>query len=523
MKKALFLTLIMVAQCIICYGQNIDFCIYQNDSIEKSDWYIKGNIYQKDYLLFIDMLQTTHPSFLLNGMDDLLNNTIQEDYCQLKKCKDRNILLQKIESILSTLNDGHSGVVPEYNPNAIYPFVLFIDGNDVYLRAVNSEYSDFLGKKIISINGCPIFDVFDAFRPLISCDNDVFFKNNVCNYMQIKDMWDMTGIKCPKNGLKLVFSDKTSFILPTYTKKDIHLEYVSTGKQTNSPRQNTKSPFSYQILPEQNICYFQFNNCIDQNSIKYQYGNTSGNADEVQHIWEKYPRFDNFLIDMFDEIQENGISTLVIDVRNNGGGNSELCSQLLSYLAPIDSLKTYTSSIRFSKLWEQTYSQLSNLYKERMKGTNLEYHYGTLYNCTDLPDIYENSDENTISAKNNYFNMNRDTQKIFKGNVIFIQNAKTFSSAGMLITEAIDNGIGIVIGDRSSYRPCNYGDLLAWKLPNTAIKGVVSHKFFSRPNCAHCQDDYIEPKVLISGTWENVLKGQDPCWEWIINNQKTNK
>ncbi|MDR0659706.1 MAG: hypothetical protein LBG19_02665 [Prevotellaceae bacterium] len=53
-----------------------------------------------------------------------------------------------------------------------------------------------------------------------------------------------------------------------------------------------------------------------------------------------------------------------------------------------------------------------------------------------------------------YFPLNRNEELIFKGRVIFIQNEKTYSSAGMLITTAVDNNIGTVVGSSNSYRPC---------------------------------------------------------------------
>lgn len=116
------------------------------------------------------------------------------------------------------------------------------------------------------------------------------------------------------------------------------------------------------------------------------------------------------------------------------------------------------------------------------------------------------------------FVRNKDSGKIFKGQVIFIQNASTYSSAGLLVTDAVDNLVGIVIGSKSSFKPCHYGDMLAWQLKNTGIKGYVSHKFFTRPNTVKCIEEDISPSVSVSYTLEDVLKGEDVYWKWIMDN-----
>jgi hypothetical protein len=88
----------------------------------------------------------------------------------------------------------------------------------------------------------------------------------------------------------------------------------------------------------------------------------------------------------------------------------------------------------------------------------------------------------------------------------------------MLILEAIDNGIGTLIGNKSSYKSCSYGDLLGWELPNTKIQGFVSHKIFKRPDVSKCNDLYIIPDVLIEPSFNDLSTGNDRCWDWIIEN-----
>lgn len=231
----------------------------------------------------------------------------------------------------------------------------------------------------------------------------------------------------------------------------------------------------------------------------------------------QYPRFDKFLNNMFEDIQSNKIKTLVIDVRNNTGGNSKLCDILLSWLKPIKDIREGSSSIRFSELWKLHYMNLYNEYKRIFAEIKLPFKMGTLYDSAILSSLSSiEKSPSIINKMNEYFLMNKDTSKIFKGNIIFIQGKKTYSSAGLLITEARDNNIGIIIGDKSSYRPCNYGDILFGELPNTHIKGSVSHKIFYRPNVNKCNESTLIPDVYLPTTWSDVIQNKDVCWEWVL-------
>ena len=128
----------------IVHGQN--FYTYRSEDVENSTLYTEGNIYQKDFLLFIDLLQSAHPAFVNSNVlpiDSLRN----EGYKCLKRCYDENELRFTIQSILSKLHDGHTIVDWNMKNILVYPIVLFFDENDVYLVGTNVEYQEHIGKK----------------------------------------------------------------------------------------------------------------------------------------------------------------------------------------------------------------------------------------------------------------------------------------------------------------------------------------------------------------------------------------
>ncbi len=227
------------------------------------------------------------------------------------------------------------------------------------------------------------------------------------------------------------------------------------------------------------------------------------------------PDFGLFLREMFSEMEQQGVKTLVIDVRDNGGGNSQLCDQLLSWLKPIDEIREMSSLIRISKLWENQYPEMAMMYKEKLRKKDISYRLGELYDLSIL-DKEESEKSEMEKMIKQMFVMNHSSDSLFTGNVIFMQGEDTFSSAGDLITTAVDNEIGIIIGNNGVYSPQGYGDLLYWELPNTHIRGFVSHKIFMRPDATKRNEDAIIPDIPLLETWEDFCNGIDPCWRWVI-------
>lgn len=494
---------------------------YTNDKIVSLESYKSGNIFQKDFLLFSDMLNTCHPAFSRGRIPPFDIDSINSaGYDWSKKCTSTSQFYNYLQAILTRLNDGHTTLLPVVDENLIYPFILFKDNNYLYLKGINKEYESSLGKRVIQINNQPALEVINSFRETISCDNSIGFYNKVNDFMQLYSIWKNHRYCLSDSTLKLQFADMETISLKPITKKEIKLVTLPNKSSNSAIRENTKQPFIYKILPEKNICYLQFNSCLDQSSLRIQYNQIKERAKIPENILEKklskIPRFDVFLDTMFKQIREGNIQTLVIDVRNNSGGNSKLCDILLSWLKPHNEINQYKSLIRFSKLWEQNYPLLADEYKQALINDKKTFVEGELYECSLLPNL-TNKKESIFEKEKEYFRINTNRDLIFKGNIIFIQNARTYSSAGLLISTAMDNNIGIVIGSESAYSPCNYGDLLYWELPNTQIKGCMSHKIFIRPNITKCSESSLMPNVHLIPSWIEVMDNKDICWDWILS------
>ncbi|MGN1228355.1 MAG: S41 family peptidase [Prevotella sp.] len=204
---------------------------------------------------------------------------------------------------------------------------------------------------------------------------------------------------------------------------------------------------------------------------------------------ESLPRWDKMLDEMFAKMKEENVKTLVVDAQYNNGGSSMLCDELLIRLCPLAQFKNYSTYMRFSRLMA-AYNPRVGVAK---KSWEEHGHIDELYQ---MP---------AGKTKPGFVH-----PEVFGGKVIFIQGAKTFSSAGILMTLARDNNIGVIVGVESSYSPSHYGEVLPFRLPNTNVIGSVSCKYFARPDAQHVDDKTLVPDVKID------LDDKDKAWEQIL-------
>ncbi len=475
MKYKFLLLLVLLPITVIAQQSNI---IYTDSVVMNSKKYLKGNDYQKDFLLFLNMLENTHPAFAMENPPIDIKIIRKEGYKELKKFNDSEKFALYLESIVSQLQDGHTYIYCNYPSDTIFPMAFKYLNNEFFIQGVEEGNDEFIGKKILTVNGFDMYDVMMSFGSLLSCDNDIFLieRFNCITKFCWKDSKYNT-----QEALTVTCDDGSSLNLNYLSAKEIKWKWVET-KPLQSPYQKTKMPFRYEVYPENGICYLQFSSCKDKNTLRFQFQARGFNGMTEEEFEEKIkdiPQFDMFLEEVFDTIKKLDIQTLVVDARSNSGGNSMLCDQLLSWLKPVDEIKSFDSQKRISKLMEANYP----------------------------------------NAVGNLFTMNTDADKVFKGNVYFIQDNVTFSSAAMLIVMATDNNIGTVIGEAGSYRPCHFGDVLSYELPNTHVKGGVSHAYFMRPDKDACGENSLIPTIHIQRTWQDFIEGNDPWWQYILNNQ----
>ncbi|MHA6529200.1 S41 family peptidase [Paenibacillus sp. BAC0078] len=183
--------------------------------------------------------------------------------------------------------------------------------------------------------------------------------------------------------------------------------------------------------------------------------------------------------DFFAEVNKRGIRYIAVDLRNNGGGDSRVVDEFMSYLK-VKSYRTYGAILRFSP-------QVHAAYGGQESGT-AKY----------APSVTDNP---------------LKTAQPFKGKLYILTSPRSFSSANMFAVTVQDNQLGLILGEATGNKPSSYGDVLPFKLPSSGLEFQVSFKNFTRPNPKLDPADAVFPDIEAYTTVKDIIKRRDAQME----------
>lgn len=229
-----------------------------------------------------------------------------------------------------------------------------------------------------------------------------------------------------------------------------------------------------------------FSNGVEAEYTFQKPGSGSGSGEDNDPVNRWYMDGDVFVVDfnMCDDNDElkaiaaelkkavdGGCMKVIIDVRDNPGGNSNACTRLLNAMGM--GAPQYDMLVRFSPLAQQGRGYLRQSGEFRYTGS----------------DAAVKRNENVRLA--------------------VLCDRVTFSSATMMCVYVRDGGHGVLIGEPSSNRPSAYGDILYFSLENSHVNACISHKQFIRPDEANTE------RMLVPDFWVDPTGAYDAAMDWL--------
>ena len=242
---------------------------------------------------------------------------------------------------------------------------------------------------------------------------------------------------------------------------------LSFSERPIMPVQIGEPAYWWKVIPEINSGYFRLSTCPKPTAA--------------------YERnVDGF----FHEVAVRDLTSVIVDVRGNTGGNSAVIDALLDHL-PADDLPYYGGSRRLSvHAIEQR--KLDPEQFDMMPGSDL-----------------------TVVMQNRYVkdrHMRRLTP--FTGEVLVLTDSGTFSSGNWVATVLTDNRLATVIGRPTGNAPSSYGDILSFDV-GYGLDLTVSYTRWIRPDPTRDPADSLHPDVHVPFLLDEVTSGSDPIWEWV--------
>ncbi|MDP4174560.1 MAG: S41 family peptidase [Bacteroidota bacterium] len=231
---------------------------------------------------------------------------------------------------------------------------------------------------------------------------------------------------------------------------------------------------------------------------------------------DKENPFSEFLKNTFSELKTKHAKGLIVDLRKNGGGNSDFGKELLKYITD----KPFRTSAK--KIWRS-----STQYKKYMRKQIPWWAGWATYPpviwiaglFTDETGMFTASDGECIELIREE-EIPGENPLRFNGRVCFLIGPGTFSAAVDLANAVGDYRLAELIGEETGGIPNSYGEVYNFVLPNTKIEGGISSAYFVRANGNEKNGHGVLPDIKVRQSAEDMARNYDTVLEaakkWIL-------
>ena len=221
-----------------------------------------------------------------------------------------------IAQIIALAGDAHTALSMPITGVIPFEFYWFPEG--IYIVATSKVHTAFLHCRVTHINRVSIEEVIQRLSSIVSHENNGFLKAQITKYLPAGEVLYGLGITDDATQVELTLELPEGNELDiTVTTEDYHknnkkILKINPVSEESLPlyRRNKDKSFWSFFIKEQNTLYFNYSSCKDM----------------------KESSVIEFCIDLMNFIDQENVEKLVIDLRNNLGGNSTFLENFIREL-----------------------------------------------------------------------------------------------------------------------------------------------------------------------------------------------
>lgn len=261
-----------------------------------------------------------------------------EKLIQNKKNMNVYTIVVEISKLIALAGDAHTAL--ELPKNNMLPIEIFWFEEGIYIIGTMPEFETALHHKIIEIDGVPMTEVIEKFTEMISHENMQFVKSQLPELLVCTDILYGLGIASSVEKVQLRIESldgkQSSLVMPSMKYKDWKMEaHKENKRQETSGDQAEKLP-----LFRKNLDLYYWEEQIEKESILYV---NYKKCKEMETL-----SVENFIGNLEENLEKDlKIKNIVLDYRNNNGGDSELFRPFIEWLSEFQRERNENSNQAF--------------------------------------------------------------------------------------------------------------------------------------------------------------------------------
>jgi len=417
---------------------------------------IAPQLLQQDFTSLRDTLQKIHAGLYRYKSKSEMDRLFDRYFKELDHPMSEVAYFAIISQLISGIEDGHTecflpkDLISQFKTEVkLFPVQLRFIGNNAYVPCDTREFP--AGTEILAIDHRSIGTIRKRLFEHLSSDGRIQTEK----YVKVNDGHDPFAYL-----YDVVYGTQENFEVKYKTREGATAVKMIAADYFK----NMECPPPGRVIPSRYL------------ELSYQPGNVVVMTIRTfanEYLVQTKESLANYLAASFKELEDKKINSLIIDLRENGGGDDSNGALLYSYLT--DRPFAY-------------YASLSS----------------TTGAIKDHPDLVELQQPQKIN---------------YKGKVVFLTSGKSFSGAAEFSSIARTNNRGIFIGEETGggYYGNTSGNRIVFFLPNTQIKvNIPLFKYVMAVRKVKDKDRGTIPDYLIVPSMNDILQHHDVQMDFAL-------
>ena len=458
-----------------------------------------------DFSYLVKELVATHPDpysgfggkvFFHKQAYDITND-LQENNCTLQAFTD------KVSAFLSNLQDGHTVLyqpeIKERNKAGIFIISAKVIPDGLVVSEVPAESKEFLGSRILGVNGAPLDSLLQIVSTLEGCENLYGRYAWLNRYLSHSDFI-----------LKVFPETKDHLLLnietPEGIRKDLSIPLISKDKWKDYPvaklpewdAMPADSYMSYRFMdPSKEIMLFRLTSVMARENFEVTIYNNWPNAYNQMKDFYKWtlnkempadttealqgiPSYSETFLSLLEEMKKQKSHTLIIDLRGNGGGWTPITMPTLYQLFGDKYLQTDMST-HFYRLLSPLYLQKTNKTLEVFNQMyQSDFSLGDYIFDDAAPDTSEVTEQRSRFIQDCMSDTKPELEKqqgkpVYTPEHIYVVTDEWTFSAAFHYTYYLWKMGATIVGVPTMQAPNTFMEQTSFQLPYTRLNGSISN------------------------------------------------
>lgn len=300
--------------------------------------------WEEDIAVYQTQLKQGHLNLFHASSEKAFDQKLNLLRSQLPRLSDNEILVALMQ-LTNTIGDGHTAFPLWGAPLHKFPFKFIAVDGKFYVSETTDENVDLFEAELLSINGKPI----DAVATMLSetvpfAENQYSTSVRIAQYLPVAEVLNGLGIVDDKYVAEFTFNidgETSTVTLKALETQTMNLQLSLDHFRTKAPIKPTSGQYNRQFASSNKTSIKNGKKYEIKQATQWLWFTHAKQKNTVYVKFERYPEMstmEHFAKELLQFINNNKSESLIIDLRNNYGGDFFVGLKLAQYLVMADSL-----------------------------------------------------------------------------------------------------------------------------------------------------------------------------------------